>query len=183
MTLAECMKVLELPPSATPEEVRYAYHRLAHQLHPDKHTGHPHARERFIRVAEAYRMLRRASRAVEAGERVGTCGICRSFGTVLRNADGQVVCPGCALGNRRRFLPLPVLVVVKCTVPLALLILAACLLFSAMQTPSMRTAAGALAAALGSMVSLAVVCLRVRHCLPPSPSSRWRNTPRAHRST
>ncbi len=47
---------LGLKSSATPEEVRTAYHVLAHRFHPDTNPA-PDAAERFQRVQEAYEIL------------------------------------------------------------------------------------------------------------------------------
>jgi len=49
--------VLELAPSATADDVRRAYRRLARALHPDANPGDAAAAERFRRVAEAHAVL------------------------------------------------------------------------------------------------------------------------------
>jgi Ca-activated chloride channel family protein len=48
--------LLDLPPDATPEEIRHAYHEAARRLHPDvnKETG---ANEQFIQIQKAYEIL------------------------------------------------------------------------------------------------------------------------------
>ncbi|MEW5869987.1 MAG: DnaJ domain-containing protein [Chloroflexota bacterium] len=56
MTQASFYDLLGLPPDATLEEIRRAYHKAARQLHPDvnKETG---ASEMFMRIQQAYETL------------------------------------------------------------------------------------------------------------------------------
>ena len=49
--------LLGIDPLATPEEIKKAYRRLAHQFHPDKNPGNPRAEEHFKRITEAYEIL------------------------------------------------------------------------------------------------------------------------------
>jgi hypothetical protein len=174
MTPSECMRVLELPSSASLDEVKHAYRRLAQQYHPDKHPTGSQARERFIRISEAYRLLTRVSRMTRSGRQVGSCSKCNSFGEVVRNMEGNQVCPRCALGCRQRFLPLPVMVIVRCTIPLILLALAAYLLWGCIDRPSLEAAGAAFVLSMAGLLSLAIICFRVRHCLPPPGTYRRR---------
>jgi curved DNA-binding protein CbpA len=50
-------QILGVPATATPQEVKRAYKRLAVELHPDKHGGNPLYEERFKAVAVAYGVL------------------------------------------------------------------------------------------------------------------------------
>ena len=52
--------VLEIPPDATPEDIKAAYHRLAKRWHPDRFTGaeKEEAESRFRELAEAFSMLK-----------------------------------------------------------------------------------------------------------------------------
>ena len=50
-------QVLGVGREATPEEMKSAYRKLAHQLHPDKYPGDKQAEERFKEASEAYAVL------------------------------------------------------------------------------------------------------------------------------
>jgi molecular chaperone DnaJ len=50
-------EVLGVGHSATDQELKTAYRRLAHQHHPDKNQSDPEAEERFKEAAEAYAVL------------------------------------------------------------------------------------------------------------------------------
>jgi Flp pilus assembly protein TadD len=52
--------VLEIPPDASPEDIKAAYHRLAKRWHPDRYTGAEkvEAESRFRELAEAFSMLK-----------------------------------------------------------------------------------------------------------------------------
>lgn len=50
-------ELLGVGPSATTEEIKKAYRRLAHQFHPDKNPDDPYAEEKFRRLTEAYQTL------------------------------------------------------------------------------------------------------------------------------
>ncbi|HSR11594.1 MAG TPA: molecular chaperone DnaJ [Thermodesulfobacteriota bacterium] len=49
--------ILGVKSSAKREDIRKAYHRLAHQYHPDKNPGNPFAEESFKEISEAYETL------------------------------------------------------------------------------------------------------------------------------
>ena len=52
--------VLEVPPDASPEDIKSAYHRLAKRWHPDRYTGDEkvEAETRFRELAEAFNILK-----------------------------------------------------------------------------------------------------------------------------
>jgi len=50
-------EVLGVNHSATEQDLKSAYRRLAHQHHPDKTQGDPHSEEKFKEAAEAYAVL------------------------------------------------------------------------------------------------------------------------------
>ena len=72
-------EVLGVSRSATEQDLKSAYRRLAHQHHPDKNQGDREAEERFKEAAEAYAILsdseqrRRYDRFGHAGV-AGTAG-------------------------------------------------------------------------------------------------------------
>lgn len=55
-------ELLGVDPSATVEEIKKAYRRLAHQFHPDKNPHDPKAAEKFRRLTEAYQTLQDAQK-------------------------------------------------------------------------------------------------------------------------
>ncbi|MET0393253.1 MAG: J domain-containing protein [Chitinophagaceae bacterium] len=57
MSLKDHYTILELPPSASTDEVKKAYRRLAHQYHPDKRGNDPYAAAQFTAIKEAYETL------------------------------------------------------------------------------------------------------------------------------
>ena len=59
MTRAECYRVLGLNPDASAEQIRQAYRRRAHELHPDRNPEDPRAEEQFKQLTEAYQTLTR----------------------------------------------------------------------------------------------------------------------------
>jgi len=50
-------KILGVSKNATPEEIKKAYRKLAHQHHPDKAGNTPEAKEKFQEISEAYETL------------------------------------------------------------------------------------------------------------------------------
>jgi DnaJ domain len=57
LQLKDYYSILELPPSATADETKKAYRRLAHQYHPDKKNNDPDAAAQFAEIKEAYETL------------------------------------------------------------------------------------------------------------------------------
>lgn len=49
--------ILELPPSATPQDVKKAYRRLALKYHPDRNPDNEEAESSFKEIQEAYHIL------------------------------------------------------------------------------------------------------------------------------
>ncbi|SMC19577.1 DnaJ domain-containing protein [Desulfacinum hydrothermale DSM 13146] len=50
-------RILGLPPSASGDDIRRAYRRLARRHHPDRNEGSPESEERLKEINEAYRVL------------------------------------------------------------------------------------------------------------------------------
>ena len=57
MSFTDYYKELELERSATEEDIKKAFRRLARQYHPDANPDNPQAEERFKRISEAYEVL------------------------------------------------------------------------------------------------------------------------------
>jgi curved DNA-binding protein CbpA len=57
LKIKDYYKILELPPSATLQEIKSAYRRLAHQYHPDKNNNDLYAAAQFDIIKEAYEVL------------------------------------------------------------------------------------------------------------------------------
>ena len=57
MQLKDYYSILELPPSASVDEVKKAYRRLAQLCHPDKKNNDPYAAAQFAVIKEAYETL------------------------------------------------------------------------------------------------------------------------------
>lgn len=49
--------ILDLPPTASQEEIKKAYRQLAVQYHPDKNNGDSSSEERFKEISQAYIIL------------------------------------------------------------------------------------------------------------------------------
>ena len=62
MQTKDYYKILELPPSATLQEIKTAYRRLAHQFHPDKNNNNLYAAAQFEIIKEAYEVLSNPSK-------------------------------------------------------------------------------------------------------------------------
>ena len=50
-------EILDVPKSASAEEIKKAYRKKAIQYHPDKNTGDKEAEDKFKEAAEAYEVL------------------------------------------------------------------------------------------------------------------------------
>ena len=57
MTKRDYYDLLGINPSASLEEIKKAYRRLAHQYHPDKNPNNPSAGDHFRLITEAYEIL------------------------------------------------------------------------------------------------------------------------------
>jgi curved DNA-binding protein len=57
MSFTDYYKELEVPKTATADEIKKSFRRLAREFHPDTNPNNPAAEERFKRISEAYDVL------------------------------------------------------------------------------------------------------------------------------
>ena len=57
MNITDCYQLLGLSPEASFAEIKAAYRRLAQQYHPDTNPGDQEAKEKFIALTKAYKLL------------------------------------------------------------------------------------------------------------------------------
>ena len=80
-------EVLGVNRTATDQELKTAYRRLAHQHHPDKNQSDPEAEERFKEAAEAYSVLSNAEQR-QRYDRFGHAGVASSAAGAAWGAPG-----------------------------------------------------------------------------------------------
>ena len=152
----DCHRLLGVSPGATQREIHRAYKQLAMRLHPD-HTGNdPVARRRFCEVTEAYTRLSDAIRTGVPTTDPPTCGACGRQTKLYRGIYQQSYCADCLLNQRRRFLPAPPLVIVRCVAAIALVVGAAYCTWVAWTFGNLTHALVAIGAALAALVMLSI---------------------------
>ena len=77
MSKRDYYEILGVDRDATPEQVKRAYRKLAHQYHPDKNPGDKEAEERFKELSEAYDTLSQPDKRA-AYDRFGHAGVGRA---------------------------------------------------------------------------------------------------------
>ena len=79
-------EILGVNKSATPEEIKKAYRKVAIQFHPDKNPGNKEAEEKFKEAAEAYEILSDSEKRTRY-DRFGHSGGAGGFGGHHMNMD------------------------------------------------------------------------------------------------
>jgi len=132
---------------------------MALKHHPDKAPDDPESHSVFIRVTEAYSILKNAHYASRSSphkiRRFRSCPRCGRHGELLRGLDGGRYCVECLLGKRRKFLPLPTIEIIRCVGVIALQSAALACLIRACVHGDRRLFGAAAASCLGGMVLLA----------------------------
>jgi molecular chaperone DnaJ len=80
-------QILGISESATPEEIKKAYRKLAKQYHPDANQNDPRAADRFKEVGEAYAVLHDPAKRKQY-DQVRKMGAFTGFGTGQRPGAG-----------------------------------------------------------------------------------------------
>src|SRR2546423_8326913 len=80
-------EVLGVSHSASDQDLKTAYRRLAHQFHPDKNQDDPEAEGKFKEAAEAYSVLSNAAQR-QRYDRFGHAGVSSSAANADWGAPG-----------------------------------------------------------------------------------------------
>lgn len=160
MDYLECYELLGVRPGASAEQIHRAYKRLALRYHPDRAGEGPNSLELFYRVTEAYTTLRRGlHREAAAGGRqrmpTGRCPSCGRVEELFKAMSGGHSCAACLLNTRRRFLPLPTMVTVRCLAVIGLQAAAVGCAVSAGVTGQWQHGAAGVAVAMAALLGLA----------------------------
>jgi molecular chaperone DnaJ len=84
--MADFYSVLEVPRTASDEEIKKAYRKLAMKYHPDRNDGSKDAEERFKAITEAYDVLRDPQKRA-AYDRYGEAGLRGGGGAGFHHVD------------------------------------------------------------------------------------------------
>jgi molecular chaperone DnaJ len=84
--VADYYAVLEVARTASDDEIKKSYRKLAMQYHPDRNNGSKEAEERFKEISEAYDVLRDAQKRA-AYDRYGEAGLRGGGGAGFHHVD------------------------------------------------------------------------------------------------
>jgi molecular chaperone DnaJ len=116
MAKRDYYEILDIPRTATPEEIKKAYRKMALKHHPDKNPDDPTAESKFKEAAEAYEVLsdpekkQRYDRyghdgvksAAGGGFNMSMDDIFSNFGDIFGDAFGGAFSDAFGFGNRGR---------------------------------------------------------------------------------
>ncbi len=159
----DCVRVLGLSRWTSGADLRAAFRRLAKEYHPDlNHTLE--GNRRFIELVHAYRVLQHELNLHPDGSELRRCPRCGRYAELLDGLDGRAGCADCLLGRTRwmRYLPMPLMDVVRHLSVLALYVASAALALRYVETGQLEYSALSLAAAVAGLLILALTCISVR---------------------
>src|SRR6185312_5264991 len=84
--MADFYAVLEVQRTASDDEIKKSYRKLAMQYHPDRNNGSKEAEERFKEISEAYDVLRDPQKRA-AYDRYGEAGLRGAAGGGFHHVD------------------------------------------------------------------------------------------------
>src|SRR5579872_6283903 len=84
--MADFYATLGVPRTASDDEIKKAYRKLAMQYHPDRNNGSKEAEERFKEVAEAFNVLNDANKRA-AYDRYGEAGLRGGYAGGMHHVD------------------------------------------------------------------------------------------------
>ena len=160
LSIEAAYDVLGLQAGAAHQAVQAAYRRLAFKHHPDIAGDDPIAREEFVRITRAYRLIAMLHRLRMRKSRreAGCCSRCEALDLLYVGLDRRRYCAKCLLESRRRFLPLPIYRAVRC---IAVIALQAFGIFGAISYASTGRAELGVAAFAAMLMSLVVLGIHV----------------------
>ena len=163
-TLADCFAILGLRTTASREDVLREFRRLAKQYHPDIHRT-PTAAAHFVEILGAYKRLQAHFGPHRGGWQEDMCPQCGLIDELFVGADGRRACVDCLFGRTslRRFLPFPLIVMVRHVLEIGLIAATCVLGVASIVTGSLAQAVAALATAGAAFVVLAIRCLLVKY--------------------
>jgi molecular chaperone DnaJ len=115
---ADYYDLLGVSRTASPEDIKKAYRKLAMQHHPDKHGGHKEAETKFKEINEAYEVLRDQQRRAAydrfghaafenngAGAGFGGFDFAAGFGDIFEEMFGEILGGGRRGGRQQQHSP------------------------------------------------------------------------------
>jgi hypothetical protein len=166
-TAEDALRRLGLTPAAAKPHIRATFRQLVKTYHPDLHRDINTTRQ-FVEVVQAYRFLEDELQLGD-GEPRRKCPRCGRYGELYDGLDGAPGCLECLFGatNRRRFLPLPIVVTVRHGAVVALYLGSLLLAIGYMNNGALSVGVLSLMAALAGMLVLALTSITVRDVLRP----------------